>query len=103
MLRVVNVKKDKLIENEILVMVDRNSPLGNPFKMNNYSNTERNRVCEMYKTYFDVKVKEKGDFRNEVVLIYSLAKKGYNVALGCHCAPLRCHAEYIKQFVEQHL
>ena len=103
MLRIVNLNDCKLEKNEILIRVDRESVLGNPFRMENYSVSERNRVCNEYNKYFLKKVREEGEFRTEVIKIYSLVKQGYKVALGCHCAPKRCHAEMIVAFVESYL
>lgn len=103
MLRIVNLNNYKLLPNEVLIKVDRTSPLGNPFKMKDYTKSERNRVCDEYEAYFYSKVKETGAFRTEVIKIYSLAKQGHKVALACHCVPQRCHAETIKEFVESYL
>lgn len=102
-IRIVNLRGYKLMEDEILIKVDRSSVLGNVYKMRGNSNTERNRVCDEYKSYFMNKVKEKGKFRNEVIRIYRLVRDGNDVALGCWCAPKRCHAEVIKEFIESYL
>ena len=101
MIRVVHIKKYQPIKNEILIKIDRSSVLGNPFIMDKES--ERNEVCRMYVTYFDQQVKIDGDFRNEIIRIYRLAKEGKNIALACWCAPKQCHGDYIKQFVEGYL
>lgn len=103
-IRVVNLKSYSKVEGEVLIKVDRSSVLGNPFRMRGNSDCERDRVCDSYERYFNAKVKVKGSaFRNEVVRIYRLAKAGNNIALGCWCAPKRCHAEYIKAFIEKWL
>lgn len=102
MLRVINLKNYKLNSGEILIRVDRSSVVGNPFRMN--CEAERNRVCDEYEKYFNAKVKVKGSaFRKEIIRIYSLVAKGYDVALGCWCAPKRCHADYIKKFIESYI
>ena len=102
MLRVVNLRNYRLKQGEVLIYVDRSSVLGNPFKMRNSSDDERNRVCDEYEAYFQKRVAESGAFREQVKLIYSLVAKGYEVALGCWCYPKRCHAMYIADFVESH-
>ena len=102
-IRVVNLRNYKLKENEVLVKVDRSSVLGNVFKMRSNSDYERNRVCDEYKCYFESKVKEKGEFRNEVIKIYRMIRDGKDVALGCWCFPKRCHALIIKEFIESYL
>lgn len=114
MIKVVNIRNYKPEKDWVLIKVDRSSVLGNPFKMKfptpamvvrnpNYNKDERNRVCDEYAEYFNRKVKEEGSFRNEVIRIYRLAKSGQNIALGCWCAPKRCHAMHIKQFLDAYL
>lgn len=101
MIKVVNLKDYKVEKDWVLVRVDRSSVLGNPYKMR--SENERDRVCDEYKCYFMSKVKEKGEFRNEVIRIYRMVRDGKNVALGCWCFPKRCHALVIKEFIESYL
>ena len=81
--------------------IGRGSPLGNPFRMN--GETDRDRVCDRYETWFTQKVKER-DVRvmNELRRLYRLAQLG-DLVLGCYCAPKRCHGETIKRFLEQFL
>lgn len=112
-IRVVNLRNYRNVENEVLVRVDRQSILGNPFRMKfptpaqskhpEFMINERNRVCDAYESYFNEQVAKDGAFRNEVLRIYRLVKSGKDVALGCWCAPKRCHAEYIKAFIEKQL
>jgi len=102
-IRVVNLRSYRLNENEVLVKVDRSSVLGNVFKMKDDSSYERGRVCDEYRKYFEKKVKEEGEFRNEVIRIYKMVKDGKDVALGCWCFPKRCHALIIKEFIEKNL
>ena len=103
MLRIVNLRDFKLMDGEELVRVDRSSVLGNVYKMKDNSEEERDRVCDLYEVYFNKKVKEIGEFRNEVIRIYRMVRDGKDVALGCWCAPKRCHAEYIKEFIESYV
>lgn len=103
-IRVVNLKNYELKENELLIRVDRSSVLGNPYKMRDYTSAERDRVCDLYAKYFvkNVQIKDSA-FRNEVIRIYRLVKSGKDVALGCWCFPKRCHAMYIKMFIERYV
>ena len=102
MIRIVNLKNYKLNTGEVLIKVDRsNKILGNSFTMSNES--QRDNVCEQYKVWFFIQIKKK----NEEVLaelrrIYVIAKSK-DVALGCWCAPKRCHAETIKAFLNQYI
>ena len=79
------------------VRVDRISILGNPFKMNHPE--QRDKVIEAYQTYFDEKSKNDSAFRaelNRLARIYRLYKK---LHLYCWCAPKRCHAEIIRDWI----
>ena len=87
--------------------VGRPTPLSNPFKMREnckHTRAERDRVCDLYEEYFQKEVKIKGSkIRNSVANLYRLAKSGKNILLLCHCHPKRCHAETIKNFIENQL
>lgn len=102
-IRIVNMRTYNREDNEVFVKVDRTSILGNPFRMQNDSNEERDRVCDEYADYFDANIANAGKFRNEVQRIIGIVKAGRNVALGCWCAPKRCHAEHIKAYIETHI
>lgn len=85
---VVNMKTDhNLIDwarmKGLFFPVDRSSQWGNPFLLDDDGN--RDQVCDKYeRRYFPHKVKLNED-------VASLKGK----ALGCHCSPLRCHADYL--------
>lgn len=102
MVRVVNVKNYKHNSDEILFKIDRTSPLGNPFYMEKES--DRTMVCEKYKIWFDNKIKLGNDstFMNYLNFILKKAKN-YNIALGCHCYPARCHADIIKNYIDDNI
>lgn len=99
-IRVVNVRSYRPIEGEVLVKVGRPSPLGNPFYM--AREEQREEVCEKYEQWFQEQVYGSPAVRAELHRILLLARKN-DVALGCFCAPKRCHAETIKKFIEQYL
>lgn len=81
------------------VYVGRPSPLGNPFAMR--SEAQRAEVCEKYATWFAHKVAINDPrVMNELRRLYRLAQQG-DLTLGCYCAPKRCHAETIKNFLDQ--
>ena len=89
-------------DNEKAIRVDRSTPLGNPFIM--YSERERDEVCNDYVEYFDTMVanREKNhEFIVALTEIFSAANRYDNVYLCCWCAPKRCHAETIKNYVER--
>ena len=97
MLRVVNLRNYKLYPNEVLIKVDRSSVLGNPFFMKEES--QRNKVCDEYETYFQKQVVENPKFLNELKRIAVIAREK-DIALACWCFPKRCHAEVIKKYVD---
>lgn len=82
------------------VRVDRKSALGNPFYM--HSEAERDKVCEQYAAYFKQRTERNnpGDpFMQELKRIRLLYKQYGKLRLFCWCAPKRCHAETIKDYL----
>jgi len=77
---VLKYAKDKGIYKQI----DRYSEFGNPFFLD--SDGDREQVCNGYIEYF----KHKRSLHNKV-------KELKGKVLGCHCAPLKCHGDYLKQ------
>ena len=111
---IVNMHKDPK-DGEKRVRCDRFSPIGNPFFMINETEEERNRVCDLYQSYFDDIMKnnltdrqifEKYQVSSEIVKFKEFMRelwrqhKRYDLTLGCWCAPKRCHTETIKEFIE---
>jgi ParB-like chromosome segregation protein Spo0J len=72
-------------ERGLLVMVDRTTEWGNPFKLGD--DGERAEVVEKYRRYY---LPHKNKLRS---MLSSLKGK----ALGCHCAPAGCHADAIME------
>jgi ParB-like chromosome segregation protein Spo0J len=73
----------------LLVMVDRSSPWGNPFVLGD--DGTRDAVCEAYAKHY---------LPHKPSLLKKLpALRGK--ALGCHCAPLRCHGDTIAKAVSR--
>lgn len=116
MIRIINLRNYRLRDGEVLIKVDRSSVLGNPYYMNGESFSQREYVCDMYQYEYFNKITDKNmsdedvnkylgkrinrsAFMNELRRIYVIAKE-QDVALGCWCAPRRCHAETIKNFIE---
>ena len=93
-----NLRNEKPYQ-EWQVKIDRSSVLGNPFYM--ATENERNKVCEQYEKYFDEKIKNQ-DFKfiSELKRLKDLLNKYNRLELFCWCYPKRCHAEIIKQYLE---
>jgi hypothetical protein len=102
MIRIVNLRNYVPKEGEVLIKVDRSSSVGNPFYM--ASEGKRDEVCDQYEEWFKEMMTD--DFhagaKNYIKQIIAFAKI-QDVALGCWCAPKRCHAETIKAYVESHI
>ena len=81
---VLKYAKDKGIYKQI----DRYSEFGNPFFLD--SDGDRKQVCDGYIEYF----KHKRSLHNKV-------KELKGKVLGCHCAPLQCHGDYLKTLADE--
>ena len=101
MIRVVNLRNYRPADDETLIKIDRSSVLGNPFVMRTES--ERDLVCDQYAGRLNEQIKINKAVRDMLNRIWSLKKRGSNTALGCWCAPKRCHGDYIKQLIESRL
>lgn len=80
-------------------IVDRTSPLGNPFRMSN--EFKRDLVCDKYEEWMATQLLEKNPtVLSELTRIDKALKKYGKVRLFCWCTPKRCHAETIKRMLE---
>ena len=79
-MKVINISKTKLYD----IYVGRGSIYGNPYKLTTGTIKDRNKVLDEYEPYV---------FSNLEIL--SNIKELRGLILGCHCAPLRCHADYL--------
>tara|TARA_R110001606_G_C15340839_1_gene646552 strand:- start:804 stop:1682 length:879 start_codon:yes stop_codon:yes gene_type:complete len=75
-------------ERGLYFQIDRFSGYGNPFFLD--SDGDREQVCDGYIEYF----KHKRSLHNKV-------KELKGKALGCHCAPLRCHGDHLKSLADE--
>ena len=74
-----------------LVMVDRTSEFGNPFRPD--AHHSRDEVIERFRVYFLARVASEPAFRARVLTLRGKT-------LGCWCAPLRCHAQVIAEWLD---
>lgn len=83
------------------IYVGRGSPLGNPERINH--KTTRAEAIAFYKEYLPEKIRTKDKvICTELNRIYRTAKAG-DVNLVCYCKPDDCHADFIKQLIEEKL
>ena len=82
------------------IPVKRYSLLGNPFKIG--IDGDRAEVCRLYKEWFDMRVKSNDLLHMETLntLVKHYREHG-KMRLFCWCAPLQCHAETIKAYIEE--
>jgi hypothetical protein len=78
------------------VYVGRPSPLGNPFAMD--SEADRDSVCEQYEAWLRRAYREQPGVRAELLRLLRLLRlaQAGPLELVCWCAPLRCHADFIR-------
>ena len=75
-------------ERGLYYQIDRYSAFGNPFFLD--TDGDRDQVCDGYVEYF----KHKRSLHEKV-------KELKGKALGCHCAPLRCHGDHLKSLADE--
>lgn len=80
--------------------IGRPSLFGNPFIMRNYSDRERNSVCDDYAEHF-LNILPALEARLNYLI--DLAKQYQILQLVCHCAPLRCHGDTIINYIKDKL
>ena len=99
-IRVDNIRTYKPGANEISIKVDRSTPLGNPYYMNDEN--ERDKVCDKYAAYLTASYNTKTDIADELNRITD-ALNHSDVVLLCWCYPKRCHAEEIIKLIKEKL
>jgi len=77
------------------VYVGRPSPLGNPYAMAHEG--QRDGVVDAYARWLEDRMRERGPVRAEIERLASLP----DGTLVCWCAPRRCHAEVIRDWIER--
>jgi len=107
MIKVVNIKQQRE-EGFLYIYVGRansykgfgldGSSYGNPFWMADES--KRNLVCNQYQEYFKTKILTNPILKGGLDRLKERHAKGINIALICFCAPRRCHADTIKEYLE---
>lgn len=74
--------------NGVYKQIDRYSEYGNPFFLD--SDGDRDQVCDGYIEYFKHKRS-----------LHAKVKELKGKVLGCHCAPLRCHGDHLKNLADE--
>ena len=79
--------------------IGRPSPLGNPFRVGEYSREES---LELYDKWLEEKINQ-GDrvILTALAHLAKLSQQGIIVNLVCWCKPLPCHGDIIKRILEE--
>lgn len=113
MISIQNLKNGKPTFPYDIVICD-DSILSNPYKM--AKEWQRPLVCNRYEVYFNAMINENIEwllennfdiskvkkFKNELNKLNMILKKYGQLCLWCHCHPLRCHGETIKNYLLIH-
>jgi hypothetical protein len=89
---VVNKYKVNMLDPDI-VYIGRGSPFGNPFKMLDKSDVERDRVVKEYKLYLWKMIKSDPNIRDKLLELDGKR-------LACYCAPKACHGDVLVSAIE---
>jgi hypothetical protein len=91
--------KDGLLYGDNVFRVDRKTPLGNQWRVPPYTRTD---AINYFREYLTEVLKQDTRERIYFERILVVARK-QDITLMCHCWPLPCHADIIKEFLEQQL
>lgn len=82
-----------------LVMVDRTTPLGNKNLPSRHPmpESERDGLIRAYAVDLAADIASKGPMHREVEKLARRVVGGEQIALGCWCRPLRCHADVLQR------
>lgn len=91
MQKTVVVNKRRANNSPDAVYVGRGTPFGNPYVIGTHG--DRAQVIERFRAHFHRKLRQYPSFRKRVE-----ALRGKT--LVCHCKPLACHADVIKEWLD---
>lgn len=90
---VVNCKTDQYD-----VLIDRTTIFGNPFKVWQWG---REGCIAKFREYFYDRIERDPEWKVKVLAIREKGKDGV-VRIGCHCAPLPCHGDVYKDYLDSY-
>ena len=102
-IKIMNLR-ESLPSKEYDFRIDRNSPIGNPFNINQERN--RKKVIIYFERFLKNVLKNPKDKESKPIIAYlnqirnSLKKHG-KVRLFCWCSPLPCHGDVIKKYLKK--
>jgi len=78
-------------------LVDRSSPLGNPFLVD--AKTSRTMAIAQYREWLLKRLETYNPTSKAFMVLVEYYRQEGSMTLICHCSPLSCHAEVIREFV----
>jgi hypothetical protein len=79
--------------------IGRPSPLGNPYKIG--EDGSREQVIKRYDQWLRKNAKRTGRVQKLLKAMRKKLDEGHDLELECWCAPLPCHGDIIKAYLEQ--
>jgi len=93
-------KKNKNEGNYLKFYIGRPSVLGNPFEISEHRGITRTGVIREYREYLrEHIIQGNQQMCAELLRMHNALKEG-DIALECWCAPMMCHGEVIKEYLE---
>jgi hypothetical protein len=93
---VINIRNIKTYQGKG-VYIGRGSVFGNPYRIGVDGNREE--VIELYRRYLFNSVKAESELYQAVMGLCDKLTRDGQLNLICHCAPLRCHGEVLRNCI----
>lgn len=77
--------------------IGRGSVLGNPFRIG--EDGTRDQVIDRYREWLYVRL-TRSEFMSDLNEMVRVLEQGQPLILGCFCAPLRCHGDIIREYLD---
>lgn len=84
------------VDGKMYVYVGRPSALGNPFEVG--GDLTREEAVERYREQLPIRYQQDPKVKQAIDQLVALGQK-HPLVLGCWCAPDRCHAEVLRDFL----
>ena len=96
------IDRINLDENTIRVRIDRNTPLGNPIRVDEA--VTRKEAIEAYRGYFNYTIKKRSsELHKKIHSILKILDEWHDVELTCWCSPKACHGDVIKEYLDKRI
>lgn len=96
MITIINKRNSKNTEDE--VYIGRPSIAGNPFQIT--KEHSRDDVIKQYREWLPINFRTSKKLQEFIIACQQRHLSGEHIKLVCYCAPLPCHGDVIKEFIE---